>query len=126
MISFENNSALRAIKFVIWDVALDFVRMPVWWYTGGLRLAGRGLWNAWREMEKRLSLGVWLKHLFVPMYGYRDWQSRLISFFVRLVLLVAKLFVVLVWSVILIVLFGAWLILPAVVVWMIIYNFAVF
>lgn len=114
---FENNVVLRSVKFLVWDVLLDVVRAPVWWYTGGVALAYRGLRDVWLEMEKRMSLKVWMKHLFTPMYGMRDWQSRIISFFVRLVMLVWKLFVVVLFTFLLAALLVGWLLLPVAIVY---------
>lgn len=119
---FNDNVILRSLKFVVWDVFMEIVRMPVWWYTGGLMRVARSLLESFREVERRESLTVWAKHLFVPMYGMNDWQSRAVSFFVRVVMLFWKLFVVLVWSSILLVLLLAWFAIPPVVVWGILYN----
>ena len=33
---------------------------------------------------------LWLKNLFVPMFGQHDWQGRLVSFLIRLVQLIAR------------------------------------
>jgi len=48
----------------------------------------------WVYMLRRgnAALGVllWLKNLFVPMFGQHDWQGRLVSFLIRLVQLIAR------------------------------------
>jgi hypothetical protein len=60
------------------------VYFPVWWYTRGfvsvLGFVGRSIYNQYES----LGLGVWLKNLFVPMYGINDWAGRLISLLIRL------------------------------------------
>lgn len=62
----------------------DLLYFPIWWYTRGfLRFAksfGQALHFKWQE----LGVGIWVKNLFVPMFGERDMAGRLISFFVRL------------------------------------------
>lgn len=49
---------------------------------------GGATWIA--SYAKSLALRVWIKNLFVPMYGMYDWQSRLISFFMRLAQIVFR------------------------------------
>lgn len=48
----------------------------------------------WMYMLRRgnAALGVllWLRNLFVPMFGQHDWQGRLVSFLIRLVQLIAR------------------------------------
>jgi len=37
-----------------------------------------------------LAIGVWTKNIFVPMFGMHDWQSRIISFFMRVVQIIGR------------------------------------
>ena len=57
---------------------------PIWWYTHGLvwfvRCAGRSV----RETARSLALELWVKNIFVPMYGQYDFWGRVVSFIVRL------------------------------------------
>ena len=66
------------------------MRWPVWWYTRGLLFVVRGGGSWIRSYSKSLALNVWMKNLFVPMYGMYDWQSRIISFFMRLAQIAAR------------------------------------
>ncbi len=85
---------------------------PVWWYSLGFwRLLKQG-WLSWLDQEKSLGWSVWLKNIFVPMYGQRDWAGRLISFLVRLVQIVARGLMLLVWVILWLFLFLIWLGLP--------------
>lgn len=64
--------------------AVDVLRFPVWWYSQGLVRA----LNTGREFlvayANSLAIEVWIKNIFVPMFGRRDWQSRIISVFMRI------------------------------------------
>ena len=62
------------------------------------------------------------KHIFKPMYGQYDRAGRIISFFMRLVLLIAKLIVFLFLVILYIALILFWLILPILTIYQIIFN----
>ena len=79
---------------IIWD----FLYFPLWWYSAGLVKTLQGVSNYYRSQEASLGFFVWLKNIFIPMYGQRDLPGRLISFFIRLVQIIyrglAMLFVI--------------------------------
>jgi len=79
------NTLTLAIKYIFIDVVGGVLRWPIWWYTRGLALITSGSIHSVERYYQSIALGVWIKNLFVPMYGLRDWQGRLISFLVRLV-----------------------------------------
>ena len=39
---------------------------------------------------RTLAIRVWIRNIFVPMFGMYDWQSRLISFFMRVVQIIGR------------------------------------
>ncbi len=119
-----SHPLVRAVRFVVWDIALDSVRMLVWWYTKGLALTASKLVRAWQEMESFIALRVWVRHLFVPMYGLRDWQSRVISIFMRFFLLIWKVFFMAVWTVLTVGVFALWVLLPPVLAWLVRWSLA--
>ena len=73
------------------DVLLDLVMFPVWWYSRGLVLLLTSARNTLKSYAQYLAVAVWLKNIFVPMFGQNDWQSRLISIFMRSVQIVGRL-----------------------------------
>lgn len=60
----------------------------LWWYSDGLLNLIRHVREQVRSFSQSLNLQILTKYLFVPMYGYNDIGSRVISFSVRLVQLV--------------------------------------
>lgn len=61
---------------------------------------------------KSMAVGVWVKNIFVPMFGQRDWQSRIISFVMRVVNIIGRSFAGLIWGLFLLVVglvYIAWL-----------------
>lgn len=66
------------------------------------------------NQERQLGVNIWLKNLFVPMYGSYDIAGRLISFIVRSAQVFARSLFLAVYAVGVLVLFLLYLILPVV------------
>jgi hypothetical protein len=79
----EHNS-LTYLGKIMARVVWDFIYFPLWWYSAGLLKTLRGVGNFYRSQEASLGFFVWLKNLFVPMYGQEDFAGRSISFLIRL------------------------------------------
>jgi|SRR3989338_9029170 len=92
----------------IWHV----IFFPVWWYSLGARQVGRGCWHLLQAGNTRLAPGLWLRHLFVPMYGQTDWQGRLMSVFMRIINVVIRAVALLLWLFMVTALFFLWIIFP--------------
>lgn len=110
------------------DVFLDIVReifyFPIWWYTKGLAMAANFSWQRIKNMEVRLGVKVWVVNLFKPMFGQRDIAGVLISFFMRIFQIIGRTIVLFLWTVIMILVFFVWIVLPLFVILGIILNFA--
>ena len=101
----------------------DIIYFPIWWYTKGLKIiANYCIQSATFHVNRRLALGIWIKSIFKPMYGDYTREGRIISLFMRLIVLVWKLIATLLWLVVLFVLFVAWMVLPLVIIYFIIYQ----
>lgn len=92
--------------FLSWinDIATEFVgsvmMFPVWWYGVGLigviGWAHRSLGYIWRGY----AIPLWMRYIFVPMYGSYDWSGRVVSFVMRVVVIIGRsvaFFVVSLW-----------------------------
>lgn len=73
--------------------------------------------------QKSLGLGVWIKNIFVPMYGQRDWQGVLISIFIRIMQIVFRSIAMTIWLVVAIAMLILWLTFPAAAVFGIVLQF---
>lgn len=80
----EHNS-LTYLGKILLRVTWDFLYFPLWWYSAGFIKTLRGVGKFYRSQEASLSFTVWLRNIFVPMYGQYDTAGRLVSFFIRLV-----------------------------------------
>lgn len=74
------SQTLKLFLTTIWGI----IFFPFWWYSVGLISTLGSIFDFVSQCEKDLSFLVWLKNLFVPMYGQNDIAGHLISFFVRL------------------------------------------
>ncbi len=82
--------AIKQTADLFFEFLFDLLRFPWWWYAGGLRLVMDKCWRGFSTARARVSLGVFAKYLFKPMYQDYSLQGRLISFFMRLFLLIFK------------------------------------
>ncbi len=109
-----------AFKFIVFDVLLDFLYLPVWWYSKGLLQILSWIGGCIRYVNGLTGLGLWTKSLFKPMYGERSFQGRIVSFVMRIVVLVWKLLSFGICLIVLLLLLVGWLIFLPAVVWQII------
>ncbi len=100
MNSMASVSVSRLARSVIVQTAREFILLPFWWYTSGflhvLDLVRRSIVN----VSKTLGLGVWVKNLFVPMYGDDTPVGRMVSFGIRLFVIMFRGLGVGIWAVI--------------------------
>ncbi len=100
----------------------DLVYFPVWWYSSGLGEAVSFALRALRGYSRTLGLSVWVQNLFVPMYGQNDWQSRIISFFMRLVQIIGRVIILAVWSLMILGLLTLYVIAPVLLISLALYH----
>ncbi len=102
-----------AVEFVF-----DVVYFPLWWYTSGLKRVGLGCLRLMQQANMNLAPGLWLRNIFVPMFGQTDWQGRLTSVFMRAINVIGRGIALVVATIFIIHLFLFWLALPVFVVYM--------
>lgn len=91
---------------------LDLLYFPLWWYSAGLVRTFRACLSLLADGNLLLVPGLWARYLFVPMFGQTDWQGRILSFFVRLVNIIVRSVLLLVWIVFVAALFALWIATP--------------
>ena len=94
------------------DILGSIVWFPVWWYTRGLNRVIRKAADAITYRIRAYSFVIWLRNFFVPMYGQYDWTGRLISIFMRLVVLIGRLIALVVEIILYFLGIVAWIFLP--------------
>jgi hypothetical protein len=79
--------ATLVFRYVVEDGLKQLILLPIWWYTNGLKLVFKSTINSMKYASELFGLGIWVKNLFVPMYGETSLAGRTISFGVRLVMI---------------------------------------
>lgn len=102
------------------DLVGGFIYFLPWWYGVGRRRIQQTLFDTVRDMVRNLHLKTLARYLFAPMYGYTDWQSRIISIVVRLVHFTVLTVITVLYIVFISALLIAWLVFPVFVL----YNIA--
>lgn len=103
------------LQKILLDFLLDMIYFPVWWYTGGVKFIFFKCLDIFLRGNLLLAPSLWLKNIFVPMFGQWDFQGRLISFFMRLFQVFVRFIILLLWLIFVIMLFLFWLILPIII-----------
>ena len=116
------NVFVLSVKFVFIDLIGDIIFFPIWWYTVGMVKSFLFFWRKLAGLERYLGVSIWIKNIFQPMYGQRDWQSMIISFFMRLIQIVVRSIALLIWAIILLTVFIFWLIVPILLIYKIIIS----
>ena len=115
--------SILVIQRLFLELILDIIYFPLWWYTGGVKHAIKYCYGVLQSGNMVLSPMLWLKNIFVPMYGQSDFQGRLVSFFMRLVNFIGRSIALFFWLLVVIFIFLLWLAFPVFVVWMFINSF---
>ena len=107
----KSSSSSLVAKHLLLDLAREILFLPVWWFTIGL--AQMVLWcgHSVEHAAEKTGLTIWAKNLFIPMYGETSVSGKLISFFMRLIMVIARGFATFVWMFTVIGVFIAYLLL---------------
>ena len=97
---------------IILEFLAKILYFPLWWYGVGLMKKIKSLFYFLKSKEEELGLGVWVKNILVPMYGQRDFAGRAISFFIRLVQIILRTMVLVIWFILALLMLIIWLIFP--------------
>lgn len=100
---------------------IDIFYAPVWWYS-------KGLWRAFIDFRRRVRYAneysgfvLWLTNLFVPMFGQYDTAGRIISFFARLFQVIGRFIIFSFLFLVGLVFFAAYILLPVIAVWRLVF-----
>lgn len=102
------NSNLALISGIIFSI----LYFPFWWYSFGFFSFAKRIFSFWQEQALSLAVLVWIKNIFTPMYGQSDFVGRLISFGVRLVQIIIRSIILLLWLIICLLIVLLWLAFP--------------
>ncbi|MFA6426995.1 MAG: hypothetical protein WCW16_00910 [Candidatus Magasanikbacteria bacterium] len=103
---------LLVLQRMAFEVVIDILYFPIWWFTAGARHALMFCVNWIREVNGMLAPGLWLKNIFVPMFGQWDWQGRIMSFFMRVMNVIVRTIGLIIWTALMMVVFILWIVFP--------------
>lgn len=109
---------LLIFQRLAFDFFLDILYFPVWWYTAGFMRLAKRLAYAVEDMNTSLAPGLWLKFMFVPMFGQRDFQGRIMSLFMRIVNIIGRGVALAVYVAAVLCLLTIWVVFPVFVMYM--------
>jgi len=95
----------------------DVFYFPLWWYSRGIIYIAKKCLHLVQKGTDEIALGIWVKNLFVPMFGSRDWEGKIISFFMRLAQIIGRSIALLVWCLFCISILLLWIVFPIVVLY---------
>ena len=113
----RNTVIISSVKYFFIDLLGSFVYFPIWWYSFGLKKILFFIGKSIIERSRALALKIWLKNLFRPMFADYSRAGRIISFFMRIILLIWRFLALFTWSIYMIILLILWLGAPAFVVY---------
>src|SRR3989344_9322023 len=87
----NRNIGLVTARYIIVDLVGDIIYFPLWWYTQGLKKVVLSFFFNLQSTARNLALRLLLLNILKPMFGQYDRAGRVISFFMRLVILIGRL-----------------------------------
>ncbi len=107
-----SNNFLTYIPAALLEFVGKLLYFPVWWYSVGLFKRAKSLILFVKSKENELGFSVWLKNIFVPMYGQRDIAGRLISFMIRFFQVIFRGLILFIWIILSFLMFLLWIFFP--------------
>lgn len=117
------NVLITSLKYVAKDLIGDFLYWPFWWYSKGLLNTIKFSFQSIKNQQEALGVNIWIKNIFTPMYGQYDWEGRLISFIIRLLQIIFRTFLLIIWMILSLIPIIIWVILPVIIIVQINLNF---
>jgi hypothetical protein len=114
------SNTATLFKTILWDLVGNVVYFPVWWYTKGLAKMGGFFVNFVSGMEMRLAVRIWIANILKPMYAVTDVPGRIISFLMRVFMIIVRSFALVAVTIFAGLVFLGYLILPVFLTLMII------
>ena len=116
------NYLLLDIGKIIGQFIFDILYFPVWWYSKGFVKIFTWAKNFLVTRFQLLAIAVWIKNIFTPMYGQRDWAGMIISFLTRLIQIFVRMVIMVFWLVYTIGAIAVWICLPVIIGYQILFQ----
>ncbi len=114
------------LKLIFRDIIGDILYFPFWWYTKGFSRAARNAGAKIKDAEASLGVWLWIRNIFVPMFGQHDAAGRIISFVMRTFQIIWRGLMLFIISIFEIILLLFWIVLPVFIAGEIFYHLKFF
>lgn len=118
---FKHNALTYSFKIIL-QIIEETLFFPIWWYSVGLLDFIKRVFVFIANQEKSLGFSIWLKNIFVPMYGQYNFAGRIISFFVRLVQVIFRGIALLIFLILGLISILIWLLFPILLILAILFQ----
>ena len=115
-------SGSKIILGILFNEIKKLLYFPLWWYSKGFLKVLKGSGDFIKDFEQSLGFWIWVKNLFVPMFGQKDFAGRMISIFLRLFQIIVKGIALIIMILINVLFLFVWLLLPIFIFYQIIIN----
>lgn len=109
------NLFSQASRILLIDAVGEILYFPLWWYSEGLIRIFRYFVESIKNANRDLAFTLLLKNLLRPMYGVQDRSGRLISLFMRFILILSRSFIFILFVLFNIIVVLFWIFLPLMV-----------
>lgn len=75
---------------LVQEELISLFSYPIWWYSTGISNLTSWMVEGLRYRWRKYALGLWLRHLTLPMYGEYSFIGRAVSFCMRVVVVVGR------------------------------------
>lgn len=106
----RSQQSVLVWKYFLSDFLREIVILPFWWYTIGFARTVAWCARSIKGAAQTTGLTIWAQNLFVPMYGETTFSGKAISFFIRLIMVIARGLATLVWMVVAMILLAIYLV----------------
>jgi hypothetical protein len=113
----KQNIVYLAGKSFAVDIIGDALYFPIWWYTLGLRHIIFNAFKSIRDTAHNLALRLLVLNIFKPMFAQYDRAGRIISFFMRVVILIARTIYIVIFAILRLIIVVIWIMFPLLVVY---------
>lgn len=114
---------LLVLQRVAIDALVHLLLFPIWWLTGNIWRTFRFIADMIRAGNEELAPWLWLKNLFVPMFGQTDLQGRIVSVFMRLVNVAFRSVFLVFWTIVSIFIGLLWVSIPVALFFFLVWQF---
>lgn len=121
--SMAHGATVSIAKYIFGEVLGDLVYAPAWWYSRGLVWFLGRLRDRLVSFERNLGIGFWIHTLGRPMYGQYDIAGKIISFLMRIAVLIFRIILFVFYCLWLLILLALWILVPPIVIWQIVSQF---